>query len=44
MVLVQVQYFTTGTRYSLAILQQCSKRVKSLKLSHKALKANSYVC
>ena len=42
MALVQVQYFTTGTRYSLAILQQCSKRVKSK--SHKALKANSYVC
>ena len=41
-VLVQVQLFGAGTRYGLAILYQCEKRVKTKK--HKVFWANSYVC
>ena len=42
MVLVEVQKFGTGTRYSLEILHQCGKRVNTK--SQKVLGANSYIC
>ena len=41
-VLVQVQWLGTGTRYKLEILHQCAKRVKTK--SQKIFGANSYVC
>ena len=41
-IFVQVQWFGTGTRYKLEILQQRGKRVKTK--SQKVLEANSYVC
>ena len=41
-ILVQVQYFGTGTRYKLEILHQPVKRIKSK--SRKVLVANPYVC
>ena len=41
-VLVQVQWFGTGTRYNLETLHQCGKRVKAK--SQKVLQVNSYVC
>ena len=41
-VLVQVQYFGTGTRYGLEILHQYGKRVKTK--SQTVWTANSYVC
>ena len=40
-VYVQVQWFRTGTRYGLEILQQCGKRVKAK--SQKVLRANTYI-
>ena len=42
MILVQVQWFRTGTRYKLEVLHQCKKRVKTK--IQKVLGANSYVC
>ena len=41
-VLVQVQYFGTGTRYKFEILHQCGKRVKTE--SKKVFGASFYVC
>ena len=41
-VLVQVRYFRTDTRYKIEILHQCGKRVKTK--SQKVLGPNSYVC
>ena len=41
-VLVQIQYFETDTRYDFAILRQCGKRAKTK--SQKVLWATSYVC
>ena len=42
MVLVQVEWFRTGTRYDFEILHQCVKRVETK--SHKNLGGKSYVC
>ena len=42
MLLVQVQYFGTGTRYDLEILNQCGKMVKTE--TQKVFGANFYVC
>ena len=41
-VLVQVQWFGTGTRYKFEILHQCGKRFETK--SQKVFGANSYVC
>ena len=40
--MVQGQFFGIGTRYSLKVLRQCGKSVKTK--SQKVLEVNSYVC
>ena len=42
MLLVQIQWFGTGTKFSFDVLHQCGKRVKTK--SQKVLEANLYVC
>ena len=42
MLLVQVQYFETGTRYDREILHKCGKKVETE--SQKILRCNPFIC